>query len=148
MIKFTKNNFEKCKLITWDDVIEKLSFEFEASKPKFIFKDKFTPPSFVMHTKIFPNTLRIAFNEIKSRENILDMHVYMSLGKNSSTFGRHKDSDHVLIVQAIGNAEYSFDDGKKIYLEPGDSLAIKEGVYHTPMVFGPRVTLSACLPKW
>ena len=144
----SKNKFERCKDVTWDDVIAKLSYEFSLKSHKFIFESKSIPPSFVMHTNKFPGTLFDAFEELRVKENIIDMHVYMSLGSNSSTFGRHNDPDNVLIVQSIGEIQYAFDDGNIISLKPGDSLLIKRGVNHTPIVSGPRVTLSASVREY
>ena len=148
MYRYSKNKFEKCKNVTWDDVIAKLSYEFSIGSHKFIAESKGIPPSFVMHTNKFPGTLFDAFEELRVKENAIDMHVYMSLGCNSSTFGRHKDFDNVLIVQSIGKIQYAFDDENIITLKPGDSLLIKKGVYHTPIVSGPRVTLSASVAQW
>ena len=145
MYKFHKNKFEKCKDVTWDDVIEKLAYEFSIGTHRFLAESSKTPPTFAMHSDKFPGTLLTAYEELKSRANINHMQVYMSLGANSSTFGRHKDTDNVLIVQAIGKIKYIFDDKKVITLKPGDCLSIRKGVYHTPMVSGPRVTLSASL---
>tara|TARA_R100000482_G_C5022411_1_gene100425 strand:- start:32 stop:487 length:456 start_codon:yes stop_codon:yes gene_type:complete len=146
--RHSKNKFKKCKDVTWDDVIEKLSYEFSVGSHKFIAESKSIPPSFVMHTNKFPGTLFDAFEELRVKENVIDMHVYMSLGSNSSTFGRHNDPDNVLIVQAIGEIQYAFDDENVITLTPGDSLLIKRGVYHTPIVSGPRVTLSSSVLEY
>ena len=148
MYRHSKDKFEKCKDVTWSDVIEKLSYEFSVGSHKFIAESKSIPPSFVMHTNKFPGTLFDAFEELRVKENVIDMHVYMSLGSNSSTFGRHNDPDNVLIVQAIGEIQYAFDDENVITLNPGDSLLIKKGVYHTPIVSGPRVTLSCSVREY
>ena len=148
MYRHSKDKFKKCKDVTWDDVIEKLSYEFSVGSHKFIAESKSIPPSFVMHTNKFPGTLFDAFEELRVKENVIDMHVYMSLGSNSSTFGRHNDPDNVLIVQAIGEIQYAFDDENVITLNPGDSLLIKKGVYHTPIVSGPRVTLSCSVQEY
>ena len=69
------------------------------------------------------------------------LHVYTSLGSNSLTFGKHRDDTDVLIIQSIGQIEYEIEDDI-ITLNPGDGIIIKEGVYHTPIVKEPRVTLS------
>tara|TARA_R100000030_G_C3159970_1_gene100510 strand:- start:32 stop:487 length:456 start_codon:yes stop_codon:yes gene_type:complete len=148
MYRYFKDKFEKCKDVTWDDVIEKLSYEFSVGSHKFLVESNSIPPSFVMHTNKFPGTLFDAFEELRVKENVIDMHVYMSLGSNSSAFGRHNDPDNVLIVQAIGEIQYAFDDGNVITLNPGDSLLIKKGVYHTPIVSGPRVTLSCSVQEY
>ena len=148
MYRHSKDKFKKCKDVTWDDVIEKLSYEFSVGSHKFLVESNSIPPSFVMHTNKFPGTLFDAFEELRVKENVIDMHVYMSLGSNSSAFGRHNDPDNVLIVQAIGEIQYAFDDGNVITLNPGDSLLIKKGVYHTPIVSGPRVTLSCSVQEY
>ena len=148
MYRYSKDKFEKCKDVTWDDVIEKLSYEFSVGRHKFIAENTSVPPSFVMHTDKFPGTLFDAFEELRVKENVLDMHVYMSLGGNSTTFGRHKDNHNVIIVQAIGEMQYVFDDNSIVTLKPGDGLSIRKGVYHTPIVSGPRVTLSAFTLKY
>jgi hypothetical protein len=147
MYRHYKNRFKKCKEVTWDDVIAKLSYEFSIGSNQFIFEDIKTAPSFLTTTGEFSGTLSSAFKELYEEENILDMHVYMSLGGGSSTFGRHNDRNDVLIVQSIGEMQYLFDDGNTITLTPGDGLFIEEGVYHTPIVPGPRVTLSSALWK-
>ena len=145
MYKYTKNKFEKCKCVTWDDVITKISYEFSVGTQKFVAEDEKIPPSFVTHSNVFPGTLYDACEEIRVRENTSEIHTYISLGENSSNYGRHKDTNNVLIVQSIGQMRYSFDDGCIVTLDPGDSLYIKKGVYHTPIVPCARVTLSATM---
>ena len=44
------------------------------------------------------------------------------------------------ILDIVNN--YGFDDGKIFVLDPGDSIFIPEGVYHTPTVHSPRATVS------
>ena len=78
------------------------------------------------------------------------MHVYYSIGNRAVTFGRHQDCEDVMIVQSYGTIEYLMDDGtpyekgdvESVKLEPGDSLWIKEGTWHDPIVTEPRITLS------
>lgn len=147
MYRHYKNRFEKCREVTWDDAIAKFSHDFSMGKHLLITEDIKTPPTFHTCTEGWTGTLSAAFRELTQEENINDMHLYMSLCGNSSTFGRHNDNDDVLIVQSIGLMHYTFDDGNTITLEPGDGLFIKEGVYHTPIVSGPRVTLSSSLWK-
>ena len=148
MYRYSRNKFEKCKDVTWDDVIAKLSYEFSLGTQKFIAEDKDVPPSFVTHSGAFPGTLFDACDELRVKENTDEVHTYISLGANSSTYGRHNDDKHVLLVQSIGEMQYGFDDGVIVTLVPGDSLLIKKGVYHTPIVPGPRVTLSAAVSKF
>ena len=49
---------------------------------------------------------------------------------------------NVLIVQSIGVISYKFDSGAVCTLNPGDSIFIPKGVYHDPIIEGPRATLS------
>ena len=73
------------------------------------------------------------------------MHVYTSLGANSTTFSRHCDSANVLIVQSVGRMNYYVEGLGSIECNPGDGILIPSGVYHTPYVIEPRITLSFSL---
>lgn len=94
-----------------------------------------------------PGSLKPAFDEIRQRslydidhENI---YTFVTQGANAETYGRHKDAENVLLIQAIGKMMYRFDDGSFIILKPGDALFIPSGVYHDPeTIMGPRVTVS------
>ena len=143
--ELTKNHFNIVKNVEWRDVISKLNIEFKENTSKFLF-DKDNPlkypPTFVLHSKFYPNSIFSAYKEVNSKVSVKDMHIYLSLGEHSKTFGRHKDTMDVLIVQSIGNVSYLFDDEVVIDLFPGDSLYIKSGFYHCPIIKEPRVTLS------
>ena len=141
-VKFTKNHFQQVKNIIWDDVILQMSEEFKKKTHKMVVKDLNTPPTIVLHGYTYPNTIGEAFKEVNTETGVNNLHVYTSFGENSSTFGRHKDSMDVLIVQSIGSICYCFDDGKIYKLDPGDSIYVPKGVYHNPLVLTPRVTLS------
>lgn len=141
-VKFTKNHFQQSKNIIWEDVILQMSEEFKKKTHKMVITDLNTPPTIVLHGYFFPNTIGKAFKEVNSEIGVNHLHLYTSFGQNSSTFGRHKDTTDVLIVQSIGSICYSFDDGKIYKLDPGDSIFIPKGIYHTPLVLEPRVTLS------
>ena len=141
-VKFTKNHFEQAKKVSWEDVIQKISYEYEYKTHKTIFINNDTSPTIVLRNNIFPGTLQEVFNEIKSEIDIKDLHVYVSFGKNSSTFGRHDDPNDVIIIQAIGSVYYAFDDGTTFTLNPGDSLFIPKGIYHNQITLSPRITLS------
>ena len=128
--------------VTWANIIEK--FDEESSNyPHHVFSnphDCFS--SLVLTTPTLPPTLQTAFDEVKKTDNIAVLHVYASFSRQSSTFGRHSDSMDVLLVQAIGETGYRFDNGKTITLKPNDGLIIKKGIYHEPIISGPRATLS------
>ena len=128
--------------VTWSDVIKK--FDRDSSDyPHYVFanpNDCFS--SLVLTSPFLPSSLQRAFDEVEKSDKITVLHVYASLSSQSSTFGRHKDSMDVLLVQAIGQTAYRFDDGSIITLKPNDGLVIKSGVHHEPIISEPRVTLS------
>ena len=128
--------------VTWADIIDK--FDEESNHyPHHVFSnpdDSFS--SLVLTTPTLPPSLKAAFDEVKKTDDITILHIYASLSRQSSTFGRHSDSMDVLLVQAIGETGYRFDDGKTITLKPNDGLIIKKGIYHEPIISGPRATLS------
>ena len=151
-LEFQSNRYDYCKDVTWEDVIKKISNGFDTSTIKFLnYKEyvqtdgmsivKEYAPSFVMHNKYFPGSLQKVYNKVKESEGIDDMHIYTSFGCGSPTFGNHKDTVDVLIVQAVGRMAYGIND-KEYLLNPGDGIVIPCGVYHFPLVIEPRITLS------
>lgn len=141
-IKYTKNHFQKVKDVIWDDVITQMSQELNNRSHKLLVKDLNAPPTFVLHDSFHPGTIATAYDEVSSETGVKELHLYISFAKNSSTFGRHNDPVDVLIVQSIGSIMYAFDDNRTYELNPGDSIFIPKGVYHSPFTSGPRVTLS------
>lgn len=127
--------------VTWDDVVRKISLEYDDPKNIKLLNDGLHAPTIVLHRPIYPNSLNDVYKYVHEHASAYNMHVYVSFGKDSPTFGRHKDKMDVLIVQAIGSIKYSFDDAS-VVLEPGDALFIPNGLYHAPTVTGARVTLS------
>ena len=142
MIKFTKNHFKTVRDITWDDIIKKISVEFQNKTVNFIAKDSKTPPTFALHNNYYPLSIKKAYDEVHDALGITEMHVYTSFGFDSSSYGKHKDTMDVLIVQSIGTMIYKFDNDIKYTLDPGDSVFIPKGEYHEPFILEPRVTLS------
>jgi ribosomal protein L16 Arg81 hydroxylase len=135
-VTLTRNHYQSPKQITWNDMIDKLSYEFDNEDPKCLI-NPYTLPTFVCHTDYYPGFFLDAFNEVKKFK---EMHVYCSLGRQAPTFGKHKDDIDVLIVQAFGKMMYRID--KEYILNPGDSLFIPADTYHEPYVNSPRITLS------
>ena len=125
--------YKICSQISWTDVIDKLNHEVHNKTAINL------GTTFVLHSDYRPNTIQKAYDEVLSDEG--DMHVYLSLTSDSPTFGKHKDEDDVLIVQAIGSMKY-FIENEWVTLVPGEYLYIPKGIYHTPVVLTPRVTLS------
>jgi len=125
--------YKICSQISWADVIDKLNHEVHNNSAKIM------GTTYVLHDDYRPNTLQKAYEEVAVGK--ADMHIYVSFASDSPTFGKHKDTDNVLIVQAIGEMNY-FLEHQWIRLTPGEYLYIPIGVYHTPVVLTPRVTLS------
>jgi ribosomal protein L16 Arg81 hydroxylase len=139
--QYRKNDFNACKNVTWQDVIDKINHEYLNNTHKLVSNNK-DLPLFVLHNNFYPPTIQSAYTEVKKKYNIEELHIYLSFAKGSLTFGRHCDTMDVIIVQSIGNMSYTFDDGSEVIMNSGDSLFIPKGVYHNPIVFEPRVTLS------
>lgn len=140
-VKFTQNHFKKCKEVTWDDIVEKIDNEFFHQTHKIICPSD-RAPTIILHNDYYPLSIKSAYNEVETETGIKDMHIYTSLGRNASTFGRHCDTMDVLIVQSKGKIDYEFDCGTIVRMSPGDSLHIPKGVYHNPIVSESRITLS------
>jgi len=158
-IIFTENKYPIAKTICWDDIIEKLSKEYSSSTiiwnhllihpPKeeddtnknFFSHDGSHPPTFLMIEDYYPGNFEQVFNFVSEDCGVKVLHTYASFGENSMTFKNHFDDVDVLLVQARGSTKYRCDE--QFYtLNPGDSLFLPKGVYHEPIVIGPRITLS------
>ena len=142
--ELTKNRFEKCKEVTWDDVIDKMDHDLNIDHCRIVGEgDGMFPSLFTFSNNYFPNTLYTALEEVDLQESINSMHVYASFTRGAPTYGRHNDDTDVIIVQARGKMTYGFDDGSYAHLEPGDSLYIPAYTYHNPICNkGPRISLS------
>ena len=138
---FTKNDCVIASYIGWDEVMNKISNECENRTLLTIHKDN-AHPTLVTHNDYYKGNIHKTINNVKKHYNFKNMHMYISFGKHSTTFRRHKDDVDVLIVQSIGKTSYKFDNGYVCELKPGDSLFIPKGVYHEPIVTEQRVSLS------
>ena len=78
----------------------------------------------------------------------VNAHVYANWIKNGHQYGRHKDSMDVVIVQVWNKMAYCCEspyNGRPHHsyvLDPGDAIYIRAGTYHTPVIFGERMSLS------
>lgn len=142
---YTPGHFKKIRGVVWTDVTKK----YHHDKSVLFDSVEFATPDTIKleDSTYLPGSLQI-FKEIMSdpRLNVVqnDVHIYISYGPKARTYGRHVDDESVLLVQAINDMSYKFDDGSICVLQPGDSLFIPSGVYHDPkpVAGGPRVTLS------
>ena len=138
---YTQNKYQICKDILWEDIIQKINNECFKQSHRLI-SNKRLETLFILHNDFYPGSIRSAFDEVNNDCKVKDLHIYTSFSQNAPTFGRHCDSDDVLIVQSFGQMKYEFDDGVIVEMNPGDSLYIPEGIYHNPISFNPRITLS------
>jgi quercetin dioxygenase-like cupin family protein len=138
---FTKDACVPAYYIGWDEVINKISNECENRTLLTIHKDN-VHPTVVTHNDYYAGNIKRTIDNIKKHYNFKNMHMYVSFGKYSTTFGRHNDDVDVLIVQSKGKTSYKFDNGYVCELSPGDSLFIPKGVYHEQIVTEHRVSLS------
>lgn len=144
--------------ITWDDVFDKLEYD-KVQKTFTVIAPKVKPEEILnetdnvilhkgsMNTMISegsytPWSMRPLAEHMKTCYGMRDFHQYVSLSGGSSTFGRHNDNVNVMIVPIIGDIGYLVDGLGEVIMEPGDILYIPKYVYHEPLVFGPRATLS------
>ena len=151
----TKGHFPEATKLSWEDVILKLCDDHKNKTMKST-QSKISLPTYILHNDYKPGTLETIYQSIKkysspdfiNGNNITTMFLCVSFSEYGHTFGRHNDVDDVLIVQAYGIVSYKFDNGEEVTLYPGDSVMIKKGVYHDPVVnCGPRVTLSCSGPS-
>jgi len=140
MIVFTENKYPIAKDISWDDVIEKISYK--SSKLSVLYQNSpANLPTFFIRDDYYPGSIGEVFDSVSRDCGVEVMHTYISFANNSMTFGNHYDPVDVLLVQAKGSTSYRCED-VTYTLNPGDSLFIPKGLYHDPIVSGPRVTLS------
>tara|TARA_R100000353_G_scaffold167933_1_gene130233 strand:+ start:576 stop:1010 length:435 start_codon:yes stop_codon:yes gene_type:complete len=125
--------YNVCSQVSWADVIDKLNHEVHNNTARVM------GTTYVLHNNYRPNTLQKAYEEVTLGN--ANMHVFLSFTSDSPTYGKHKDPDDVLLVQAIGEMKYFIQD-QWIKIVPGQHIYIPMGVYHTPVVLTPRVTLS------
>ena len=146
---FETLQFTDCN-VAWDDVIEKISDDFEDGSFKILNVAtslmRSPAPTFVLMNDYYPNSVGEVFNKVQKKEGIRNLHVYASLGNSSLTYGNHNDDIDVLLIQSIGSTLYGIE-GDEYTLAPGDGMFIPAGVYHDPIVIEPRVTLSFAWDK-
>jgi len=173
-VKVFKDSFPLHKKVTWNDIIPTLQNEYRNESMRFLTpgvehveenevdgvevqeyselkckvsrnrRGMFLPTMVTHTTRFLSDTVKECTIEAKEKTGINFLHIYTSIVAESFIFGRHNDSMSVLIVAAINDIEYSFDDGSSYLLNPGDGIFIPRGVYHKPKVFGPRSTFSYC----
>ena len=85
---------------------------------------------------------------MKEHYGISQSHIYANWRQDGHHYGRHKDEMDVIIVQMWNEVAYCVESpyGEKKHhsytLQPGDAIYIRNGTWHTPVVFGERATMS------
>lgn len=161
-----RNKFPLHATITWNDIVplwqlernsdqlrmlrpygpnvckNHVEYEGESDYPEWaanIDRQEFMP-TLVTHTR---DNFNDKVNSIIQQEavapfNIQYANTYANVVAESYVLDSHNDPMSILIVQCIGQSQYSFDDGSIHTLDPGDGIYIPRTIYHKPRVFGPR----------
>ena len=121
---------------------------YHAKRRKFLSMDDYCNRWIQFKGSFVGNTANTV-KEVETKLNRpLVAHVYANWIANGLTFGRHRDSMSVLIVQVWNNIGYCVESciGNKKHvsyvLQPGDALYVHKGTWHTPIVFSERMSLS------
>ena len=149
---YLNSRFVICKKVEWGDLISKLNKEYNQKTLKHLHSPEHLP-TMVMHNNYFPSTIQDAYAEVikeitragrRQYVDESDMHIYLSFGADAPTFGAHRDTMDVLLVQSIGRTKYYVEglSGELVVLSPGDALYIPKGVEHEAIIMEPRATLS------
>ena len=72
-------------------------------------------------------------------------HCYANWIRDGHNYGRHKDTQDVLLVQMWNETAYTVESmgvHTSYTLSPGDCLYIRAHAYHTPVILGERATMS------
>lgn len=138
---YTPNKYNVCKNVSWGDIIQKTNNECYYQSHRLLTNQR-SEPLLILSNDFYPGSIQDAFDEVSNDCGVKVLHIYTSFSENAPTFGRHCDDVDVLIVQSFGRVKYKFDDGSIVQMNPGDSIHIPKGIYHEPLVFEPRITLS------
>lgn len=88
------------------------------------------------------------YKKVRAITGASTAHVYANWIANGNQYGRHNDSMDVIIVQLWNQVAYCCESpyGGKAHhsfvLDPGDAIYIRAGTFHTPVIFGERMSLS------
>lgn len=86
--------------------------------------------------------------QMKNHYNFTNAHVYANWIQDGHNYGRHTDKMDVIILQLWGETAYCCESvyGEKAHssmtLKPGDAIFIRNGVWHTPIILGQRMSMS------
>ena len=125
--------------ITWTDVFEKIEYD---RQQKTFTETVGATNTIACHGEYIPQNMIPLFNHMKKHYRMQRFHQYTSLNVESSTFGYHNDKSDVIIVPIIGKMGYRVEGLGNVKMKPGDILYIPKYVFHEPILYEPRATLS------
>lgn len=85
------------------------------------------------------------FNFMNAVFGVQIAHCYANWKRDGHHYGRHKDTQDVLLVQMWNETAYTIESmgvHTSYTLSPGDCLYIRAHAYHTPVILGERATMS------
>lgn len=138
--------FEKVELstVSWDEVINEFDRSVSANE-----RVKYRPQGgFVTHNAANIPVVQEFLNEYHGLDKLgkPSAHCYISLSKESSTFGRHQDIfTDVLFWQIIGKTQWLVEDGETTFeytLDKNNLIYIPRGMYHTVIPLTARAGIS------
>jgi mannose-6-phosphate isomerase-like protein (cupin superfamily) len=131
------------KVPDWEQIIFNIDLNIQSKQLIKSFPDY----GIVIH-KIF-NIEEVDFilKEIENNNpnNSYSAHIYISLSKESKTFGKHKDESDVWYWQCIGSTQweiFQFNKTISYILEPGDIIYVPKGIFHDVTPLSSRVGIS------
>lgn len=120
---------------------------YYAKKKKYLTKDdeaNYNNRWLQFKGEFHPTSEKIA-KYIKKRYKLKNQHIYANWIKDGHNYGRHNDQMDVLILQVWNDIAYTVESENQhnsFVLSPGDAIYIRNGVYHTPIILGERMTMS------
>ena len=142
--KFVKNYIKSD--LSWEKVIYNIDTNIEQ---KYLVKS-LKNCGIVIHNIFDVPQVNLVLDEIKKNNNnvsqtFFSAHMYISLSKESETFGKHKDDSDVWFWQCIGKTKWEVFESNNIHtytLEPGDFIYISRNTFHKVTPLSPRVGIS------
>lgn len=118
-------------------------------------------PSFVTHNAELIPSVAYVRNLISNKHNLkksthrINSHLFMSFIASSEAFGMHCDSEDTYIWQVIGTTPWRLKMGtspdaeiEEFVLEPNDMIFIPKHWDHSPLVDGPRCSVSFSIEEY
>jgi len=123
----------------WEEAIQII--KQNQSPPTYQYKNGTLKTSYLRLDECPPKFKKI-IDEYHSKYNLKDIQLFASLGQ-SEGIGEHSDIGNVLIICLEGEMSYSVEKSPLVFLRPGNTLYIKNGLRHLPVSCTiPRICLS------